>query len=294
MTQEETHRAILATIDAQEGALLEGWLDVQRRHEMRPELAHGEVVLHRQSTAFIKLLALALRSSCAPEHVTDEWRRLFDLVSEVATNQARGGATVVETNAFLSAIKRPLLDQLATYLLGAGEIDKLADAGWWTSVLIDELINHATTTYIDERDATIRRQRADLAELSTPVLHLWEDIIVMPLVGTLDSRRAQGVMDELLASVETHSAKVAILDITGVPTVDTLVAQHLFKTAAAARLMGTECLISGVGAQIARTIVELGIDFGHIPTRSSLRAALTTAFSLTHSKVVRVDDEAGS
>ena len=147
-----------------------------------------------------------------------------------------------------------------------------------TNNLLDQLGLHTLEVFQKSQDAVIRRQQAEMLELSTPVVKIWDGILVLPLIGTLDSARTQVVMENLLqAIVETESA-VAIIDITGVPTVDTLVAQHLLKTVAATRLMGAQCVISGIRPQIAQTMVHLGVAFGDVVTKSSLADALAFAF----------------
>jgi rsbT co-antagonist protein RsbR len=156
----------------------------------------------------------------------------------------------------------------------------LADANWSINLLLDALGLYTTEVFQRSREATIARQREELLELSTPVVELWEGILALPLVGTLDSARTQVVMESLLQRIVETGAAVAIIDITGVPTVDTLVAQHLMKTVAAARLMGTDCIISGIRPQIALTVVHLGVDLSGITTRASLSDAFVVALRI--------------
>jgi rsbT co-antagonist protein RsbR len=160
------------------------------------------------------------------------------------------------------------------------DMTALADVNWSINLLLDALGLYTTEVFQRSREATIARQREELLELSTPVVELWEGILALPLVGTLDSARTQVVMENLLQRIVETGAAVAIIDITGVPTVDTLVAQHLMKTVAAARLMGTDCIISGIRPQIALTVVHLGVDLSGITTRASLSDAFVVALRI--------------
>jgi rsbT co-antagonist protein RsbR len=163
-------------------------------------------------------------------------------------------------------------------------IDKpeaFADAIWETTTLLDKLGLYTTEVYQKSREEVIARQQSELLELSTPVVSLWEGILALPLIGTLDSERTQVVMESLLTKIIETRAPIAIIDITGVPTVDTLVAQHLLKTVAAARLMGADCMISGIRPQIAQTIVHLGVDLGSVITKATLADAFMLALKRT-------------
>jgi rsbT co-antagonist protein RsbR len=161
----------------------------------------------------------------------------------------------------------------------------LADEFWAATVLIDSLGLFTTEAYQKSREDVIQRQQRELLELSTPVVELWEGILALPLIGTLDSGRTQVVMESLLEKIVSSGASLAIIDITGVPTVDTLVAQHLMKTVAAARLMGADCIISGIRPQIAQTIVHLGVDLSQVTTKSSLADAFVVALKRTGSRI---------
>jgi rsbT co-antagonist protein RsbR len=157
--------------------------------------------------------------------------------------------------------------------------DALAEENWAATVLLDKLGLFTTEVYQQSREAVIARQQQDLLELSTPVVKLWDGILALPLIGTLDSARTQVVMESLLQQIVDSEATIAIIDITGVPTVDTLVAQHLLKTVAAARLMGADCIISGIRPQIAQTIVQLGVDLNEVTTKASMAAAFRLALA---------------
>ena len=153
----------------------------------------------------------------------------------------------------------------------------MADETWRTTLLIDRLGLETTNAFIKGREEIIRRQQQELLEISTPVVRLWDNILALPLIGTLDSARTQVVMQNLLEAIVSNGADIAIIDITGVPTVDTLVAQHLLKTVAAARLMGADCMISGIRPQIAQTIIHLGVDLADVTTKATLADAFQIA-----------------
>jgi len=172
------------------------------------------------------------------------------------------------------SLKQPLFSRLRAEIR---EPEALADELWTASVLLDKLGLYTTEVSQKSREEVILRQQQDMLELSTPVVELWDGVLALPLIGTLDSARTQVVMENLLQKIVQTGAGIAIVDITGVPTVDTLVAQHLLKTVAAARLMGADCIISGIRPQIAQTIVHLGVDLGTVTTKATLAAAFVVA-----------------
>jgi rsbT co-antagonist protein RsbR len=182
------------------------------------------------------------------------------------------------------SFKQPLFERLRSEL--ANEPEALADEIWKGTMLLDKLGLYTTEVYQKSREQVIARQQQEMLELSTPVVELWEGILALPLIGTLDSQRTQAVMESLLQKIVDTGAGIAIIDITGVATVDTLVAQHLLKTVAAARLMGAECIISGIRPQIAQTIVHLGVDLGDVITKATLAGAFAIALEKTALAVV--------
>lgn len=257
-------------------ALLQDWLD----QSLPVSLARGlttEADMRSQFAAFIDVFFDALPAADSFDASRPEWASVRAFLDEMSSYRARLGFTSVETATFVFSLKRPLYKQLRG---NDGSAAELADDIWAINLLFDTLGLYTTDALQRNREAIILRQQDELLELSTPVVKLWEGIIALPLIGTLDSARSQVVMDNLLQSIVETGAAVAIIDITGVPTVDTLVAQHLMKTVAAARLMGVDCIISGIRAQIAQTIVHLGIDLSGIPTKSSLADAFSTALEL--------------
>jgi rsbT co-antagonist protein RsbR len=165
----------------------------------------------------------------------------------------------------------------------------MAEQMWSMTELLDSLGLYTTEAYLKSREEVIRRQQEDMLELSTPVVKLWEGILALPLIGTLDSARTQVVMESLLEAIVQTNSRVAIIDITGVPTVDTVVAQHLLKTVTAARLMGADCIISGVRPQIAQTIVHLGINLLDVTTKATLSDAFGLAMQRAGFSFVRAD-----
>jgi rsbT co-antagonist protein RsbR len=184
---------------------------------------------------------------------------------------------------FVFSLKQPLFTRLRDSL--RSEPATLADLTWMISTLFDELGLYTTEVFQASREQVIVRQQQELLELSTPVVQLWDGILALPLIGTLDSARTQVVMENLLQKIVETGAAISIIDITGVPTVDTLVAQHLLKTVAAARLMGADCIISGIRPQIAQTIVHLGVNLSNVTTKATLAAAFVIALQRTGKSV---------
>jgi rsbT co-antagonist protein RsbR len=205
----------------------------------------------------------------------EEWAAMRDMLSALSRQRATQGYTPSETAMFVFSFKPVLFEELrAVY---ANDPAALAEEILSSSDLLDKLGLFTTEAYQKTREAVIARQQQEMLELSTPVVELWTGILALPLIGTLDSARTQIVMQNLLEAVVARGADLAIIDITGVPTVDTLVAQHLLKTVAAARLMGAECIISGIRPQIAQTIIHLGVDLGSVVTKANLADAFRLA-----------------
>lgn len=207
-----------------------------------------------------------------------------DLLTALSKSRAQQGFTPTETALFVFSLKQPMFEHLS----GSGEAgNDVLDRVWRLNRLLDDLGLYTTEMYQRGRESIIQKQQQELLDLSTPVVKLYEQILALPLIGTLDSERTQVVMENLLDGIIAHEARIAIIDITGVPAVDTLVAQHLMKTIAAARLMGAECILSGIRPQIAQTIVHLGVDLGDIMTKATLADALVMALQRTGHVVVR-------
>jgi rsbT co-antagonist protein RsbR len=196
-------------------------------------------------------------------------------LEEISRSRATQGFTSDQTAMFIFSFKRPLFASLRKEY--AGDAEALAAETWTATQLLDKLGMLTVKAFQQTREDVIRRQQEDLLELSTPVVKLWEGVLALPMIGTLDSARTQVVMESLLQRIVETGSEIAIIDITGVPTVDTLVAQHLLKTVTAIRLMGADCIISGVRPQIAQTIVHLGVDLQGVVTKASLADALLLA-----------------
>jgi rsbT co-antagonist protein RsbR len=209
---------------------------------------------------------------------------LRTFLDELSRGRAQQGFSPSETATFVFAIKGPLFTRLRAQ---APDAAVLGEDVWAATQVIDSLGLYTTEVYQRGREELIQRQQQDMLELSTPVVTLWDGVLALPMIGTLDSARTQVVMETLLQRIVETGAEIAIIDITGVPTVDTLTAQHLLKTVTAARLMGAECIISGIRPQIAQTIVHLGVDLGNVTTKASLADAFRMALQRTGRVVVR-------
>ncbi|HVH19690.1 MAG TPA: STAS domain-containing protein [Myxococcota bacterium] len=259
-----------------ESEMLARWMQVQlSAATLRRDLMRDEE-LREQSRQFLRLFSDALRrEGAALDPSSKSWDGVRSLLDEVSRDRAQAGFSPSETATFVFSLKEPVFEKLREMHGRDGEA--LGEGIWRATVLLDQLGLYTTEVHQKNREEVIGRQQQEMLELSTPVVQLWEGIVALPLIGTLDSARTQVVMESLLQTIVDTRAGIAIIDITGVPTVDTLVAQHLLKTVAAARLMGAECLISGIRPQIAQTIVHLGVDLNEVVTKASLADALGVA-----------------
>jgi rsbT co-antagonist protein RsbR len=213
------------------------------------------------------------------------WAPLREALAALSRSRVAQGQTAGDTSGFVLAVKKALFSAMQSRL-GANSKDQF-DAIWAISSVVDQMAQWTITTYQQSREDVIKRQQQELLELSTPVIKLWEGVLAVPMIGTLDSARTQLVMEALLQRIVETGSQLAIIDITGVPTVDTLVAQHLLKTVSAIRLMGADCIISGIRPQIAQTIVHLGIDLQGIATKATLADALMLALQQGGFRVTR-------
>jgi rsbT co-antagonist protein RsbR len=262
--------------------LLAEWIAQQHSIASRRGLV-GEAELRNQFAQFVALLTTALGTAERVDFQAPAWQEVRAFLADMSSQRARQGFTPVETAMFVFSLKQPLFTRLRASL--ASEPGELADLTWMISTLFDELGLFTTEVFQASREQVIVRQQQELLELSTPVVQLWDGILALPLIGTLDSARTQVVMENLLQKIVETGAAIAIIDITGVPTVDTLVAQHLLKTVAAARLMGADCIISGIRPQIAQTIVHLGVNLSNVTTKATLASAFTIALQRTGKSV---------
>jgi rsbT co-antagonist protein RsbR len=258
-----------------EGELLEAWVQEQlASYTQRPDLI-SDFELRKQSADFLQAFRQATQGDDVIDITNSQWDEVREILTELCRARAQQGFTASETATFVFSLKQPLFVRLRQELEKNPET--LAAENWAATVLLDKLGLFTTEVYQQSREAVIARQQQELMELSTPVVKLWEGILALPLIGTLDSARTQVVMESLLQQIVESEATIAIIDITGVPTVDTLVAQHLLKTVAAARLMGADCIISGIRPQIAQTIVQLGVDLNEVTTKASMATAFRLA-----------------
>jgi rsbT co-antagonist protein RsbR len=240
--------------------------------------------LRNHCQQFLATFAAATRGGELENIEHRSWDEVRDLMAEISATRAKSGSTPSETATFVFSLKQPLFAHLRNAF--AGDADGLAAASWTISTLLDKLGLFTIEVFQKTKDQIIVRQQQELLELSTPVVKLWNGILALPLIGTLDSARTQVVMENILQKIVDTGAIIAIIDITGVPTVDTLVAQHLMKTIAAARLMGADCIISGIRPQIAQTIVHLGVNLEDVITKATLADAFLVALERTGTSVV--------
>ncbi|MGA8730518.1 MAG: STAS domain-containing protein [Terracidiphilus sp.] len=260
------------------------WIRDMANSVQRADLI-GKMELEEQCRALLSAVVTGVRSSGPEDLTSGGWNTARDLLQEISSSRARQGFSSADVAMFVLSLKRPLFSALRRKL--SDSQDQLFDAIWIATQLLDRLALFTTDAFMAVREELISRQQEELLELSTPVVKLWEGILALPIIGTLDSARTQVVMESLLQTVVATNSKYAIIDITGVPTVDTLVAQHLLKTITAARLMGAECIISGVRPQIAQTIVHLGINLEDVITKAKLSDAFALALQRSGRKVVR-------
>lgn len=264
--------SLAEVIATRESLILEEWIAEMAAATRRSDLMKDSS-LRSQCSEFLKLLRQGAGSGNF-DLDSSPWKAARELLTELSRTRAQQGFTPTETATFVFSVKQPLFSALRELL--AGDAERLASELWVTTELIDSLGLYTIEAFLKTKTDIIRRQQEEMLELSTPVVKLWDEILALPIVGTLDSERAQVVMETLLGEIVKTNSKVAIIDITGVPTVDTVTAQNLLKAVTAARLMGADCIISGIRPQIAQTIVHLGIDLQNITTK----AALSDAFSL--------------
>ncbi len=235
--------------------------------------------LRKHCEQFLAAFATATRSGELDNIEHRSWDEVRDLLAEISSSRARSGSTPSETATFVFSLKQPVFARLRQGF--EGDAEATGAASWTISTLLDKLGLYTIEVFQKTKDQIIVRQQQELLELSTPVVKLWNGILALPLIGTLDSARTQVVMENILQKIVDTGAVIAIIDITGVPTVDTLVAQHLMKTIAAARLMGADCIISGIRPQIAQTIVHLGVNLEDVITKATLADAFVVALERT-------------
>ena len=277
---------VVQILDKHERELLAAWVESQLKSPgLRRDLIQ-EAELREQSREFLRRLREAAAGAGLDDIDSTAWDAVREQLRALSTEGARRGFTPSETAMFVFSLKEPLFARLRQEI--GSDTAVLSEETWVANVLLDRLGLFTTEIYQQGREELIARQGEEMLELSTPVVALWDGILALPLIGTLDSARTQVVMENLLQRIVETGASIAIIDITGVPTVDTLVAQHLLKTVAAARLMGADCLISGIRPQIAQTIVHLGVELQSVTTKATLAAAFAVALQRTGQTIGRV------
>jgi rsbT co-antagonist protein RsbR len=263
--------ALNELLQKDEGTLLQSWLENQINASTYRSDRTSRQELSDQSRRFMALMRDAVASGNS-DVMAPPWSGVRQMLDELSVARARQGFSPSETAMFIYSLKQPLFDRLQR--VGDGDAFNRI---WPANLLLDQLGLYTTEVFQRGREQVIIRQQEELMELSTPVVTLWDGILALPLIGTLDSARTQVVMESLLQRIVESGAAISIIDITGVPTVDTVTAQHLLKTVAAARLMGADCIISGIRPQIAQTIVHLGVDLGTVITKATLADAFAIA-----------------
>ncbi|WOD15019.1 STAS domain-containing protein [Paraburkholderia kirstenboschensis] len=281
-----TEQNDLATIlEKDEEAVLKAWVAGQMSGGVRQGVV-SEATVRDSSRAFLALFASAVKSAYDEQLSGEAWEAVRAHLTALSRERVIQGFSPVETATFIFSLKKPLFEALRKSL--GKNLEALGDELWKLTQTLDSLGLVTIEAYQASRQQIIERQQQELLDLTTPVVRLWDSIVALPLIGTLDSERTQVVMESLLDSIVDNEAAIAIIDITGVPTVDTLVAQHLLKTVAAARLMGAECIISGIRPQIAQTIVHLGVDLGDVVTKATLAEALKIALRRVGMTVTKI------
>src|SRR6476620_9953998 len=263
--------------------ILEDWMKLQLADiGLREDLISNEE-LREQSDELLNSLLKNLTDKNITDVESEEFEPVREILSGISISRARQGFSPRETGIYIFSLKDALLQSLKSEL--KDDPIFLVEAYYNVNRLLDHFGITTFETFIKGREEVILRQTDEIAEISTPVIQVWDGILALPIIGTLDSARTQVVMENLLQQIVETESTIAILDISGVPAVDSLVAQHLIKTVAATRLMGAECIISGIRPEIAQTVVHLGIDLSNIVTKSSLASALKYAFGLLRLEV---------
>jgi len=275
---------IAQIVEAAEQNILAEWMTALKRDGGAGAGRITEAQLQTQARDFLRRLREAMASGGSASSAPYE--SLREMLGEISRSRALQGFSPTETATFIFSLKEPLFTAMNRASVDPASI---ARGTWEMTTLLDSLGLFTMEVYQKSREEIIARQQREISELSTPVVELWEGVVALPLIGTLDSERTQVVMENLLQSIIDKDAEIAIIDITGVPTVDTLVAQHLLKTISAARLMGADCIISGIRPQIAQTMVHLGVEL-NVVSKASLADALALALRRIGRSVVRSRD----
>lgn len=269
--------------------ILEDWMNLQLADAgLREDLMSNDE-LREQSAELLNALLESVTNDNLADFNSENFNAVYEILSGISISRARQGFSPRETGIFVFSLKDSILKALINEL--SNDQQALIEALVVMNKLLDNLGIVTFETFIKGREEVILRQTDEIAEISTPVIRVWDGILALPIIGTLDSARTQVVMESLLQNIVDTGSTIAILDISGVPAVDSLVAQHIIKTVAATRLMGAECIISGIRPEIAQTVVHLGIDLSNIVTKSSLASALKFAFAVLKLDVKRIQKD---
>ncbi|HEY0653851.1 MAG TPA: STAS domain-containing protein [Chryseosolibacter sp.] len=265
-------------------SVLETWMKYQLADEgLREDLMTNED-LRVQSDELLNVFVNNLKDENIDDPRNSDFEPVIDILTSISISRAKQGYSPRETGTYVFSLKDAMLNVLQTEIKDPQE---LYVQSLKVSKIIDSFGVSTFETFIKGREEVILRQTDEITEISTPVIRVWDGILALPIIGTLDSSRTQVVMESLLQEIVESGSSIAILDISGVPAVDSLVAQHLIKTVSATRLMGAECIISGIRPEIAQTVVHLGIDLSDVVTKASLASALRSAFNMLQLQVVR-------
>ena len=264
-----------AIVEQHQKEVLAEWLSNQTASGASRAGRIQDAQLRDESQRFLGLFTKAIQEGIEFDTRSAQWADVREFLTELSRSRATQGFTPSQVATFIFSLKQALFKRITESL--KSDPAALASTLWDATISLDAVGLHTTEVFQQAREQIIARQQEELIELSTPVVQLWDGVLALPLIGTLDSERTQVVMESLLERLVTTSSSIAVIDITGVPTVDTLVAQHLLKTVAAAQLMGADCIISGIRPQIAQTIVHLGIDLSSVATKASLADAFALA-----------------
>ncbi|MGV3558938.1 STAS domain-containing protein [Larkinella arboricola] len=273
-------------IQSNKARLLDLWIQKQLTSDsLRDDLMSNDE-LRAQSEELVNALARSLTEENIDQVDSIQFDEVFEILSGISVYRAQQGFSPRETGLYIFSLKDAILDLIRQEITDPA---RLFEESVRINRLLDSLGVVTFETFIKGREEVILRQTEEISDISTPVIQIWEGILALPIIGTLDSSRTQVVMENLLQRIVDTGSNIAILDISGVPAVDSLVAQHLIKTVSATRLMGAECIISGIRPEIAQTVVHLGIDLSNIITKASLASALKHAFAMSRMAVKRID-----
>ncbi|APG48972.1 STAS domain-containing protein [Phaeobacter porticola] len=271
--------------------IVDAWISTQSDEGVQRTDLFSHKEGREQTSALVRALVTGIEKGATGDRfdlASDAWSELRNVLVDVTQERSERGVTPSDMASFVLALKAPvfyrLKDRLAKYPAN------LVEEIWLFTRVVDAFAVYCTEVFIAERDRIIEQQRDQMQELSTPVVELWDKVLTLPLIGTMDSARAQEVMENLLETILQRQAEVVIVDLTGVQTVDTQVAQHMLRMAAAVRLMGAECIISGISPTIAQTMVQLGVDVGEVTTRSTIRNGLADALSRIGYEITKKKD----